>query len=381
MLNLLPENLFQIIIPLSIRSIPNICRISKHFNNIIGTNNDFWKLKFIHDYDKFYENVFSWKEKYEKYTIVYGSGLNWYGQLGLGDSIKRDVPTKLPWNDTNTAKMVSCGDNFTILLDIDGNIWSVGDDSLHGKLGLGDKIINQYTPKLLPWSIENKAKYISSGIKHTLIVDANDEVWSFGQNASGQLGLGDSFCRYVPTKLKWDHKAKFISCHCLSSMILDTTGNIWFFGRNRYTGLGFNDGFNLNPVLIPWSQENKAKFISCNDRYSTVIDTNDDVWFDDGKLIKIPNIKANSASLSVGTEIIMIIDLDNNLWIYKINCDNHLESIPRFSGITKSVLCCYNCSFIIDMDNNIWKYKNEEFTFFYKGRQVVCGLEYEMILV
>ena len=45
------------------------------------------------------------------------------------------------------------------------------------------------------------AKSVSCGDFHTVIIDMNNEVWSFGNNRYGELGLCDYIKRNTPTKI------------------------------------------------------------------------------------------------------------------------------------------------------------------------------------
>ena len=44
-----------------------------------------------------------------------------------------------------------------------------------------------------------KAKYISVGLYHTIIIDSNNYIWSFGDNSYGQLSLNNVENKTMPT--------------------------------------------------------------------------------------------------------------------------------------------------------------------------------------
>ena len=88
-----------------------------------------------------------------------------------------------------TAKSISASYEHSLIIDINNKVWSFGNNN-YGQLGLGDHGKN--TNKDKPTMIHNiTAKAISTGGNHSLIIDMNDKVWSFGRNYFGQLGLGD----------------------------------------------------------------------------------------------------------------------------------------------------------------------------------------------
>ena len=42
---------------------------------------------------------------------------------------------------------------------------------------------------------------MSAGTRQTIIIDMENNVWSFGYNNNGELGLGDNIDRLTPTKI------------------------------------------------------------------------------------------------------------------------------------------------------------------------------------
>jgi alpha-tubulin suppressor-like RCC1 family protein len=65
---------------------------------------------------------------------VWSFGSNTYGQLGFGDFQNRHIPTQIP---NTKAKQVSVGKEHTVLIDLGNNAWSFGSDE-YGVLGLGN---------------------------------------------------------------------------------------------------------------------------------------------------------------------------------------------------------------------------------------------------
>jgi alpha-tubulin suppressor-like RCC1 family protein len=71
-----------------------------------------------------------------------------------------------------------------VIIDVNNNIWIPG-NSVDGQLGLGsDKF--KYRERYAAIQIPNlKPKYISSVGIHTVIIDLDDNVWTFGANEYG----------------------------------------------------------------------------------------------------------------------------------------------------------------------------------------------------
>lgn len=132
-------------------------------------------------------------------------GLNQQGQLGLGDTRNRGVKPgemgdALPYVDLGTgrtAKTVVAGPNHTCAtLDNDAvKCWGNNDK---GQLGLGDTLnrgdmVGTVGDALLAidFGVGRTAKAIRGGYSHTCAILDNDKIKCWGNNSSGQLGVGD----------------------------------------------------------------------------------------------------------------------------------------------------------------------------------------------
>jgi alpha-tubulin suppressor-like RCC1 family protein len=100
-------------------------------------------------------------------------------------------------------------------LNDDDDVWVFGMNYV-GQLGLGDD--DRSTPIRIP---NLKAMFVSDGLFHTILIDLNDDVWVFGWNNYGQLGLGDQQDRYVPTQVP-NLKAMFVSAGYYHTIVIGT---------------------------------------------------------------------------------------------------------------------------------------------------------------
>lgn len=84
-----------------------------------------------------------------------------------------------------------------------------------------------------------------------MAVDYEGNLWTWGNNGSGQLGDGTTNNRVVPQKIMNGTKFKKVYARCFSSLAIDINGNIWSWGNNGWAELG--DGTTtdrLTPVQI-----------------------------------------------------------------------------------------------------------------------------------
>jgi alpha-tubulin suppressor-like RCC1 family protein len=144
---------------------------------------------------------------------IWTFGYNTYGQLGHGDILCRDVPTEIPRGENGLHKdvkivKVSCGDCHTILLSVDGRIWTFG-DNVNGQLGHGDSgwVTNRYVPTEIPrveYEFPEDVRIIDAncGQCYTVLLSDDGIIWTFGINTNGQLGHGDDKERTIPTEIQ-----------------------------------------------------------------------------------------------------------------------------------------------------------------------------------
>jgi len=208
----------------------------------------------------------------DSYDVI-GFGDNTEGQLGFG--VSRLGPRQAPaYIYGFKAKAVSAGKIHTILLGLDSSIWVFG-SNLSGMLALDPGVYRKVTQPLRLYNY--KASAVSAGGEHSMFINLVDStVWTFGNNQFGQLGHGDNISRFTPTMIP-GIRAKAVSSGGEHSMILDFEGNVWVFGNNKDGRLGLGDIKPRNqPVKVPGI---KGRAISAGTYHSVIIAQDGSVWF------------------------------------------------------------------------------------------------------
>ena len=103
---------------------------------------------------------------------------------------------------------------------------------------------------LIPNLPPNIVHFICGG-SQSLFLDSEGNVYSVGNNADGQLGLGHNINQNELNKVPNIPPIKIISCVNPSCYLLDYDGNLWTFGNNNFGQLGHGDKKNENiPKMI-----------------------------------------------------------------------------------------------------------------------------------
>ena len=186
-------------------------------------------------------------------------GANYDGQLGDGTTISKTLPTRIG-ADTNWAK-VSTGGHHTIALKTDGTLWAWG-QNYHGQLGNGQS--GDWTPITAPTRIGADTDWteILAGGTHNVALKANGTLWGWGDNSFNKsiptiIGahenwVDNSLSKTTPTKIGADINWAKVSAGGGHTIALKTDGTLWAWGWNYYGQLGLGDtaGRNIPTQVI-----------------------------------------------------------------------------------------------------------------------------------
>lgn len=125
---------------------------------------------------------------------LYCWGLNSNGQLGLGDSNPRTVPTRVTGLDGLTVTAVSAGANHTCAVAT-AKVYCWGQGT-SGQLGNGSSN-TQYAPVLVSNQAGVTAIAVSAGGSHTCAI-ASAAAYCWGSNSNGQLGNNSTHSSNLP---------------------------------------------------------------------------------------------------------------------------------------------------------------------------------------
>lgn len=166
---------------------------------------------------------------------AYCWGDAFYGQIGNGTSSVTDVliPTAVTMPGGVTFTSLSSGYLFECALATTGRAYCWGDNP-YGQLGVGDT-----TDRSVPTEVSPTLTFasISSGSSHTCGISSGGDAYCWGLNSYGQLGLGDTTSRSTPTQLTGQNFTA-IESYETHSCALGSGGQGSCWGRNSSGELG-----------------------------------------------------------------------------------------------------------------------------------------------
>jgi alpha-tubulin suppressor-like RCC1 family protein len=175
-------------------------------------------------------------------------GANTYGRLGDGTTTQRTTPCLI--SSVSEWSMIAGGDSHTIALKADKTLWAWG-YNYYGQLGDGTT-----TQRTTPCFINSVSEWsmIAGGKYYTIALKTGKTIWSWGYNYYGQLGLGDSgtgSSRNTPAQIGTNSDWTDIAAGESHTLGLKTNGTLWIWGKNDYGQLGLGDTINRNiPTLV-----------------------------------------------------------------------------------------------------------------------------------
>ena len=173
--------------------------------------------------------------------VLYSFGDNMYGQLGLGSQENMYASPQVI-SSLNNVKLIACGGDFVFCQTKD-EVYSWGTNA---KGQLGNMELSFLDPVLSPQECDDVPGDIidiKCGHDHTLILTSRQQVWSCGYNHKGQLGHSSGELLSACFRIVYLTKIKItrIACGYFHSMCLDSDNNLYVFGDNKYGQLGLGD--------------------------------------------------------------------------------------------------------------------------------------------
>ena len=186
------------------------------------------------------KELFTWANVQGRANIV--------GQLGHGDTAMYRQPKKVKFFEGISLKQVVCGEDFTVVLTEEGEVFAFGGD-YWGCIGCD----NEYGDKVLsPVKVEAlcgiRINSISCGDCHVVALTEDQHVYTWGCGELGRLGLGSEEDFATPQLVKLPKKHSTIvsvTCGRDNTLLLTSNGNLLAFGSNEDNKMALNQTVRL----------------------------------------------------------------------------------------------------------------------------------------
>ncbi|MDR1294413.1 MAG: hypothetical protein LBK59_05570, partial [Bifidobacteriaceae bacterium] len=224
---------------------------------------------------------------------VYTWGENWIGQLGNGTTVASVLPTRVIGLDSVNVKTVDVGNSHMLALSQSGDVFAWG-ANYYGQLGNGSTVSQSR-----PVRVEGLPAHVIqavAGWNNSAAVTQSGELWTWGANPRGQLGNGT----YAPADIS-SHPIKVEGLPPIASVAIggshmvaiDKNGDLWTWGDNRLGQLGIGDGSLVHPSPMQVGLPSPAESVACGGNHTIATLKSDEVfaWGDN-----------SGGSLGIGSE-------------------------------------------------------------------------------
>ncbi|CDQ87218.1 unnamed protein product [Oncorhynchus mykiss] len=243
--------------------------------------------------------------------------------------------------DTQKIGVVSCGQAHSMALNEQGQVfaWGAGGG---GQLGLGTAEETVPIPRLIKKLCEHRISQIMCGNKHCIALSKDGQLFTWGQNLSGQLGLGKgepSTLSPQPLKSLSGIPLAQITAGGDHSFALSLSGAVFGWGKNSAGQLGLNDKQDRSvPCHIKFLRSQKVVYISCGDEHTAALTKDGGLFtFGDGSRGQLGHDSTNNEPLPRQVQELMGSEVS------QIACGRHhtLAFVPS-SGLVYAFGCNTN---------------------------------------
>ncbi|VDD75186.1 unnamed protein product [Mesocestoides corti] len=171
--------------------------------------------------------------------FTWGQGKS--GRLGHGDTEDRLVPTMVRALEPHQVLQVACGsrDAQTLALTADGNVWAWGDGEF-GKLGLGHTDTCLTPTPIRAFVHHPPIVFIACGAQFSVALSCIGTVFTWGKADCYRLGHGDFTHVYIPAVVRAlsSHRIVQVAVGALHCLAVDANNKVYSWGDNDHGQLG-----------------------------------------------------------------------------------------------------------------------------------------------
>jgi alpha-tubulin suppressor-like RCC1 family protein len=290
---------------------------------------------------------------------AYCWGLNGSGQLGIGNTTGKQVPTAITTLASGVAS-ISPGGTQTCALKTDGTVYCWGNGvtspaKVNGVAAVtqvnafGDRMCAVTQGKVaycwsgtgtptVPVGLESGVASVSAGYGYQCAVKTDGSLWCWGSNGNGILGIGSTTAATNPTKVTTLTDVKKVAAGWRHTCAIKTDGTAWCWGLNGHGQVGDNSNVTkTSPTQVQGLDS--AVDISVGYDFSCAVKTDGSVmcwgFGENGKLginstadkwvaTPIPTLPSGVTSVNIGGAQACVVKTDETKWCWGRNSNGEL---------------------------------------------------------
>ena len=303
-------------------------------------------------------------------------GYNNNSQLGVGDTNSRSSPVQV--GSYYQWRQVWSGKDNVIATGIDGNLYRWGNNS-NGQLGLGNTSNATSPAAYSPTAFASSPSWVyvpssGYGIVSSAAIKSDGTLWTWGQNSSGQLGLGDNIPRSSPVQVGSPTNWKSVSVGGSHMLGIASDSTLWAWGDNSsgQLGLGNSSNFPSNVGSDTWLN------VSTTYQSTAAVKSDGSLWacgYNGNGNLGLGDTVNRSSPVQVGSyygwnSVVMgrynmfVIGNDNSLWVCGDNSSGQLglgnttyrSSPVQVGSLTnwQSISCFDKSVVAVKTDGSMW---------------------------
>ena len=216
-------------------------------------------------------------------------GANWDGQLGIGDNDPYIYYAYAPiqvGTDTDWVS-VTVGNDHTLAIKADGTLWGWG-SNVFGEVGLYDYVAYVYSSNSnIPIQIGSDSDWssVTTGDSVTFAIKTDGTLWTFGYNSAYYNNpVDEPYSFYTPvqfgTDANWDSVTIASDSDMSHVLALKTDGTIWAWGENwsGQLGIGFDEAYKFIDSPVQVGTDSDWTSVLTGGRITFAIKTNGTLW-------------------------------------------------------------------------------------------------------
>ena len=204
------------------------------------------KVEGVSDVDEIYVNYF---DKFVKTKMgeIYAWGENYSGQLGIGNKEDQSRPVKVE-GISNVEEIYTNGSSCVFAKTKTGELYAWG-SNYSGELGIGNEESQSRPVKVT--GISNIEEIYTNGDSSIFAKTKTGEIYAWGDNSNGRLGIGNNEGQNSPVKVTGVSNVEKIYTSYKNTLAKTKTGEIYAWGENDSGQLGIGNNEKQNsPVRV-----------------------------------------------------------------------------------------------------------------------------------